>query len=89
VPFPNSRESLEEHGYSFSHDELCPCGVWVALWNTPKGNMMPLEFHKLDSGQEVCTPHFASPCPHLANYSRRLRAKQEAASTDAPMSPDA
>ena len=73
--FPTTRQSLEEHSYSFKESKICPsCEVTIEMWNTPKGNVMPLDF-KLDEHQcEVCVPHFAN-CKNPAMYSRRLQKK--------------
>jgi hypothetical protein len=92
MPFPNTRQALEANGYSLTHLKVCPsCNVTIEMWNTPKSNIMPLDFKNDEHGCEVCVPHFAT-CKTPAMYSRRLQAKKEkdeAAAADAPMSPDA
>jgi len=80
MPFPTTRQALEENGYSFNHSKVCPsCNVTIEMWNTPKGNIMPLDFKQKD-GSEFCEPHFAS-CKDPVQYSRRLQKKKEKTAT--------
>lgn len=72
MPFPNTRKALEDSGYKFNHTKRCEaCNVSIEMWDTPKGNIMPLNFDNVE-GNEVCEPHFAT-CKNPAQYSRRLR----------------
>jgi len=92
MPFPRNRIELEANGYKFNHSKICPsCDVSIEMWDTPKGNIMPLDFRIKDGG-EVCEPHFAT-CKNPAQYSRRLQEKEkkkkEAAADADPVIPDA
>lgn len=88
MPFPNTRQALKDSGYSLSHSKICPsCNVTIEMWNTPKQNIMPLDFRTID-GKETCEPHF-STCKNPELYSRRLAAKKKAAEDVGPIIPDA
>lgn len=77
MPFPKTRQALQDNGYSFVQSKTCPsCNVTIEMWKTPKGNFMPLDFKLDDREQEICEPHFAS-CKNPAQYSRRLQKKEE------------
>lgn len=79
MPFPKTREALQENGYVFSHTKTCEaCEVTIEMWTTPKNNLMPLDFKKTEHDVEVCEPHFAT-CKKPELYSRRLRDKKEKA----------
>ena len=79
MPFPKTRQALQDNGYSFKESKICPsCNVAIEMWITPKDNVMPLDFRKDEQENEICEPHFAT-CKDPALYSRRLREKQEKA----------
>lgn len=80
MPFPNSRQALEENGYSFLEDLTCKCGAQIERWSTPRGRTMPLQFRKTETEHEVCEPHFS--CAFAHEYSERLRKKKEAAENE-------
>jgi hypothetical protein len=83
MPFPTTRQSLQDNGYSFSHTKECAaCHVSIEMWNTPKGNIMPLDFKETD-GIETCVPHFAT-CKQPEQFSRRLAAKKKKAEDEGP-----
>jgi hypothetical protein len=88
MPFPNTRQALEANGYEYRGDITCTsCNVPIEMWNTPKGNVMPLDFTD-EGGMEICVPHFAT-CKTPAMYSRRLqKAEDKKTAEDSPMTPD-
>jgi hypothetical protein len=89
MPFPNTRQALEANGYSYKEPKTCSsCNIMIELWNTPKGNVMPLDFTNDVHQGEVCVPHFAV-CKTPAMYSRRLqKAEDKKTAEDSPMTPD-
>lgn len=92
MPFPKTRQALEDNGYSFSHTKVCPsCNVTIEMWNTPNNRQMPMDFRIDNETQsEICEPHFAS-CKDPAQYSSRLRnkKKKDEEAAPGPMVPDA
>ncbi len=93
MPFPNTRQALQDNGYVFNHTKTCEaCNVQIEMWTTPKDNLMPLDFKRDEHQNETCEPHFAS-CKKPELYSRKLREKKEkekaAAAAAGPMNPDA
>ena len=42
MPFPKTKADMIDAGYSYATTKTCPCGELMELWNTPKGETMPM-----------------------------------------------
>jgi hypothetical protein len=68
MPFPETKAKMIEAGYSFHTRKTCPCGAPMELWNTPKGEHLPME--PMPDDDSKAESHFAT-CPKAVQFRRK------------------
>jgi len=75
MPLPKTRAELVEAGYTYATGKICPCGASMELWNTPKGNLMPMD--PMPDPDSPAASHFAT-CPKAVQFRKKPPAKSGA-----------
>lgn len=68
MPFPPTRAAMIEAGYSFHTNKVCPCGAAMELWNTPRGEHLPME--PMPDDDSKAESHFAT-CVKAVQFRRK------------------
>lgn len=76
MPFPETKETLEEAGYVFDNDAFCRgCGEPIEWWITPNDKKMPMSVVAVKEGTgffakvvgEKRIPHWSN-CPNAKDF---------------------
>jgi len=68
MPFPKTKRLMIEAGYTYHEQKRCPCGERMELWNTPKGELLPMNPMPDDDSEAIS--HFAT-CPKATQFRRK------------------
>lgn len=71
MPFPATRDEMEERGYSLNECDgtICKtCRTSIEFWNTPSGNLIPMD--PMHEPESKATPHWAT-CPDANNFRKK------------------
>jgi hypothetical protein len=68
MPFPATKIDMLEEGYTFAGMKVCPCGASMELWNTPRGQIMPM--NPMNDLYAAAVVHWAT-CPKAEQFRRK------------------